>query len=187
MKKNNKGFSLVELMVVLVLMSIICIAIMPNVRAVRRQEAKKAANELCLDLVTLRTTTRASTSDYTLTLVQDPTTLMYNSYTITPELLTASGSERDGNKDNSQRVNIRMQKELVSGDPSTRMDIGQVLYFEGSEMKTTSTMGAVLPEIIITITSGGTINLAGEIIGPDAMVEVRFNYITGYYSLNVTS
>lgn len=70
MKKGEKGFSLLEVALILLIMGIVGIAAMPSLQNIRRQEVNKLAREICLDLVTQRTTQYTNpTATYILDLV----------------------------------------------------------------------------------------------------------------------
>lgn len=64
----KKGFTLLELAIVLVLMGVIGVAIIPSMEWVYKQELHKAAQGICLDLLTLRQQAMATGNTYTLTM-----------------------------------------------------------------------------------------------------------------------
>lgn len=64
MRKNQRGFSLLELAVVICLMGIIGVAAVPTMKSVRRQEVNHITKSLCLDLVTQRTKQKANKDNH---------------------------------------------------------------------------------------------------------------------------
>lgn len=67
-EENIKGFTMLELMIVLVLMAIITAGIAPNISLVGKSEAKKIAGELCTDLMTIRQKALLDGKKYTIEL-----------------------------------------------------------------------------------------------------------------------
>ena len=86
MKKGSKGFSLLEVALVLLIMGIIGVAAIPSMQNIRRQEVNKLAKEICLDLVTQMTNQNTNRDEtYVLDLVKkdaSPTSPYYG-YVIT--------------------------------------------------------------------------------------------------------
>jgi Tfp pilus assembly protein FimT len=120
MTKNNiKGFTVLEIMIVVLLIGIIGIAAVPSVGLIRKQEVQKIAKELCLDLSAQRmqamTAMTTSVSRKGLQLIGDETAGQYYSYQLTPALATASGGTRATNKDNSTNIQISMKATGESG------------------------------------------------------------------------
>lgn len=109
MTKNNiKGFTVLEIMIVVLLIGIIGIAAVPSVGLIRKQEVQKMAKELCLDLSAQRMQAMtANTPERGLELIG--ASGAYYSYQLTPALDTASGGIRSTNKDNSTNIRISMK------------------------------------------------------------------------------
>lgn len=64
MGKMQKGFTLLELTIVLVIMAIIGYAVIPNTNIIYKQQIQKMANEIGMDLVTIRKQARATNKEY---------------------------------------------------------------------------------------------------------------------------
>lgn len=149
MKKNNKGLSLLEVTVVLILMAIIGVVVVPNMQMIQKQRVRKVASEMCTDLMTYRTKAYStSNASYTLALVEDVATGNFYGYTLTPATIGASGSGRKQNLENLKSVNIEIN--TTSGALHTATTTNS-LTFKGREVM--DHMGTTLSGITIIVTS----------------------------------
>ena len=121
MNKKTQGFTLVELVIVLVLMIIIGAAVIPNMQMIYRQQIQKAANEMAMDLTMLRRQARATNKEYKLVLDASA-----HHYTMTSE---STAIEAMHQKDVGNTENITFE---LYGDGTATNEI----IFEGDLMKT---------------------------------------------------
>lgn len=63
MKNKSKGFSLLEVALILLIMGFIGVAAIPSMQNIRRQEVNKLVKEICLDLVTQRQNQHVNSDD----------------------------------------------------------------------------------------------------------------------------
>lgn len=169
MKRNNKGLSLLEVTVILVLMAIIGVVVVPNMQMIQKQRARKVASEICTDLMTQRTKAYVtSNTAYKLELVQDGTTGKYYGYTLTPGTLEAGGSSRSKNVENLKSVNIEIQ--TTSGVMHAVSTTGS-LTFNGREVLDDT--GTTLSGIKITVTADKSAAVLG------------FDPLTGHYEIDL--
>ncbi len=159
MVRSNKGFTLVEMIVVLVLLSIIGVAVIPSMEMIYKQEIRKAANALCLDLKTLREQARLTGKTYSLVVGVDDHT-----YT-----MTGDGTQvlRSGNKENSKNIKY----EIIGDDGNTTKTIkfmGKIMINEAK---------APIDKYTITV----------HYIGVASHAEITFENLTGRYTVDIKS
>jgi Tfp pilus assembly protein FimT len=169
MTKNNiKGFTVLEIMIVVLLIGIIGIAAVPSVGLIRKQEVQKIAKELCLDLSAQRIQAMtANASGRGLELLD--TRGAYYSYQLTPALDTASGGTREKNKDNSTNIRISMQATYELGVVD---NLEKIQFDNYGYMMDTSTPSKTINELSITITYD------------TAQSKITFNGVTGNYKID---
>lgn len=92
--RRNQGFSLLEVALILLLMGIVGVAAIPSMQSIRRQEVRKFASEMCLDLVTQRSKERVNPGEgYQLVLSNsDGSGAPYYGYTL-QRILPSGGTE----------------------------------------------------------------------------------------------
>lgn len=82
-KQNKRGFTLLEMALVLLLTGLLGAVVVPSIKNVRRQELRQIANELCLDLVQVRKMSKANAkAEYVLELQVDAQSGNTYGYTI---------------------------------------------------------------------------------------------------------
>ena len=167
MTKNNiKGFTVLEIMIVVLLIGIIGIAAVPSVGLIRKQEVQKIAKELCLDLSAQRMQAMtANASGRGLELID--TSGAYYSYQLTPALDTASGGTRATNKDNSTNIRISMK---ATGEVGVIENPVKIQFDNYGDMLDTD--GKTINELTITIAYD------------TAVSKITFNGITGNYKID---
>ncbi|WP_069998222.1 hypothetical protein [Cellulosilyticum sp. I15G10I2] len=179
--KDIKGFTVLEMMIIVILIGIIGIAVIPSVGMVRKQEVRKLAKEMCLDLTTQRM--RAMTagkmtgsSSYGFELVEDLESGHYYSYELTPSFDTASGQVRKVNKDNSNNIHITMEALHIKtfAEEVPLREVIHTVYFDnyGSMLKIDEFSTQEIEEL--------TIKLTYDL----AETKIVFNGVTGYYSID---
>ena len=119
MRKKLQGFTVVELVIVLVLMTLLGAAVVPNMTLIYRQQIQKTANTLGMDLATLRNQARASGKEYTLELDAE-----HLHYTMTSEGGAVSALHKE-DADNGRNITITM---TAGGIDITK------LRFKGNDM-----------------------------------------------------
>lgn len=161
MIRSKRGFTLVEMVVVLALLSIIGIAAIPSMEMVYRQEIRKSANALCLDLKTIRQQASLTGKNYSLVVGADDRT-----YTMTCDS-DATQVLRSGNKENSKNIKY----EIVGNDSITTKTIS----FTGKTMKNEA--GTVIDKYSIKVHYTGSVSYA----------EITFENLTGRYTIDIKS
>ena len=161
MMRTNKGFTLVEMIIVLALLSMIGVAIIPSMEMVYKQEIRKAANALCLDLKTLREQARLTGKTYSLVVGVDEHT-----YTMSGDT-TAAQALRSSNKDNSNHIKYEIMDS--SGN------ITNTISFTGKIMK--NAVGASKDQYNIKVHYMGSVSYA----------EITFENLTGRYTIDIKS
>ncbi len=138
MKKRSKGFSLLEVALVLLIMGIIGVAAIPSMQNIRRQEVNKLAKEICLDLVTQITKQNTNRSEtYVLNLVSknalgtDP----YYGYTISQVLSPTNLKLLD------RRIEHNKNIEIVIKDTNGNIPVTPITELEFSNKKITDVVG----------------------------------------------
>jgi Tfp pilus assembly protein FimT len=171
MTKNNiKGFTVLEIMIVVLLIGIIGIAAVPSIGLIRKQAVQKMAKELCLDLSAQRMQAMtANRLDLGLELLDDRVSGEYCSYRLTPALDTASRGTREKNKDNSINIRISMQ---ATYEPGVVDDLVKIQFDNYGYMTDTSTPSKTINELSITITYD------------TAQSKITFNGVTGNYKID---
>ena len=161
MMRSNKGFTLVEMIVVLVLLSIIGVAVIPSMEMVYKQEIRKAANALCLDLKTLREQARLTGKEYSLVIGVDD-----HSYTMTCNSAATQGL-RSSNNENSKKIRY----EIVGSDGS----ITKTIRFTGKIMENEARDDMDKYSI--------KVNYTGSVFYAD----IIFENLTGRYTVDIKS
>lgn len=91
-EKNSKGFTLIEMCVVMVLICLLGVALIPSMGLVYKQEVRKAADIMCADLTMMRKETGANGKAYSLSMNSGG-----NGYSIAPGFTTSrTGNAKDG-------------------------------------------------------------------------------------------
>lgn len=169
MKRNNKGLSLLEVTVVLVLMAIIGVVVVPNMQMIQKQRVRKVASEICTDLMTQRTKAYVtSNTTYKLELVEDGTTGNFYGYNLTPATLEASGSSRKENLENLKNINIEIQ---TTSGMLHAVTTTNSLTFKGREVLDAA--GTTLSGIAITVTSD------------ESVATLEIDPLTGHYEIDL--
>lgn len=166
-KKSNLGFTMIELAVVLVLLGILGIALIPSMNMVYKQEIRKAADILCMDIINIRKQSMATGVQYEL-FVSD------HEYTITPGIIQATSGSRTGNGEDSINKNIRYEIKSVyeSGSTST----AGIINFKGSDMSNNViAMGSTIDHFEIKVTYDSVAEYA----------EIIFYPMTGHYTITM--
>lgn len=157
-KKDKKGFTLVEMSVVMVLICLMGVALIPNMKAVYKQHAIKAVDSICIDLVTLRKQAIATGGEYTLE-------VSGNKYTMMPGIQTSSGKWRSKPDNMASKILFS----VVGGDGSTVVASNKIV-FKGRSMK--DALGNEKEYFIITISYDGVV-----------YTEAKFEGLTGRYTI----
>lgn len=171
MKENIKGFTMLELIIVLVLMAIITAGIAPNISLVGKSEAKKIAGELCTDLMTIRQKALLDGKKYTIELASHiadtPPYYGYFSKNETDSIVIEDKSQND------TRLNLIM---VESYDPSiTEGTYGIELQYSSVDQRmiiTDKKTSTTLSQLQIGIKYADTLYYI-----------VTFDPMTGYYKI----
>ncbi|MDF2613656.1 MAG: hypothetical protein K0S71_1442 [Clostridia bacterium] len=170
LKQNRRGFTIVEVAVIIILMGFIGIIAVPSVGLIRRQEVKKLAKEICLDLTAQRT--KAMTMgrvQHSVELTDDAALGYYNGYKLSPAIHTAGGTQRDKNEANSK--NIRITMETTDGEADV-IAVPTKIQFDGyGYMMDTGVPSKDIYELKIVITYD------------TAKADIFFDGITGHYKI----
>lgn len=161
MIRSNKGFTLVEMIVVLVLLSIIGVAVIPSMEIVYRQELRRSANALCLDLKTIRQQASLTGKSYALVVSADD-----HSYTMSCDS-DATQALRSGNTENSRNIKY----EIIGNDSIPTKTIS----FTGEIMK--NEVGTAIDKYSIKVNYAGASSYA----------EITFENLTGRYTIEIKS
>ena len=110
-KKNTQGFTMLEIVIVIILMGIIGVAAVPSISMIHKQEVKKLAQEMCLDLTSQRMKAMTTGMKHRIRLIED--TGMYHDYellfleddTVSPEALTTQEL-----KSHSKNIHVTMER-----------------------------------------------------------------------------
>ncbi len=180
-KQGTRGFTVLEMMIVVILMGIIGTAAIPSIGLIRRHEVRKLAKEMCLDLTAQRMRAMAvgkadSTATYVLELVEALETGHYYSYKLTPSLDIASGQARDENKDNSRNIHIMMEA-LYMKELEGEIDVIEPIYAIQFD-----NYGSMLN--VNTLSSKEIETLTIKITYDLEEARVVFNGVTGHYSIH---
>lgn len=159
MKQKMKGFTLVEMAIVLLLIAMLGMVAIPGMKMIYKQEAKKAAYNLCLDLVNLRKQAIITGNTYTLEM-KDPTSLNKSEYTLSPGITLATGG--------SSKTLETANNPNISFELEGRTD--RKVIFEGRVMKDAA--GIEQAEFVIIVRYAGTI-----------YIEILFDHLTGKYTM----
>ena len=170
MKKESKGFTLLEMTVVLVLICLLGVALVPSMKMVYRQEIRKAADILCADLMTIRK--QAIATNVTYSLVVDPTEEY--KYTISPGIIQSTVTKRINNYNDSISPNI---KYTISGEceDGTTYSSTLICYMKGKLVEGFVGTPKEVKELTIIVTYDGTPEYA----------EIVYDGFTGRYSITI--
>lgn len=169
-KKTCKGFTLLEMTIVLVLISLLGVALIPSMKLVYRQEMRKAADILCADLMTIRKQATATNNTYTLVVDSTDT----HQYTISPTLLNATNAGRASNHQDDISPNVEYTIRVKYEDDSEDVKDG-VYYQNGRLVDTTGAAAREVKEAMIKVTYDGTSEYA----------EIIYDGFTGRYSITI--
>lgn len=177
MKDNHRGFSLLEVTLILLIMCMIGVAAIPSTHQIRRQELNQFTREMCLDLVTLRTKEKANSADrYALELLPNTDGITYYGYT-----LSKNGgipdTERNGKKDKMEIILY----DVTEGIPPTAIN--------GLTLKKDQLMPGILSDVVIDATPGPSIyneKLIIELKYDIYIAKIEFEYETGHYKMQIS-
>lgn len=169
-KKESKGFTLLEMTVVLVLICLLGVALVPSMKIVYRQEIRKAADILCADLMTIRKQAIATNVTYSLDV--DPTE-QYK-YTISPGIIQSTVNKRTNNYNDSISPNI---KYIIAGEceDGTIYTDTLICYMKGKLVEGLIGTPKEVKELTIIVTYDGTPEYA----------EIVYDGFTGRYSITI--
>ena len=172
MKKTSKGFTLIEMTIVLVLICLFGVALIPSMKLIYRQEIRKAADILCADLMTIKKQATSTQSIYTLTV--DGTNKYY--YTISPSLLNASITGKSDNSQDDISPKIKYSIRGVYEDGSTYVS-NAICYRRGKLVDLPTATASEVSELIIKVTYEGTNEYA----------EIVYDGFIGRYNITIKS
>ncbi len=169
-KKESKGFTLLEMTVVLVLICLLGVALVPSMKIVYRQEIRKAADILCADLMTIRK--QAIATNVTYSLVVDSTEEY--KYTISPGIIQSTVNKRTSNYNDSISPNI---KYTITGkyEDGTTYISHFICYKDGKLVDSPVGTPSEVKELTIKVTYNGTPEYA----------EIIYDGFTGRYSITI--
>lgn len=173
-KKRSKGFSLLEVALVLLIMGIIGVAAIPSMQNIRRQEVNKLAKEICLDLVTQMTNQNTNRDEtYVLDLVKkdaSPTSPYYG-YVITT--CDSSLNPKPGIK-STERIQHNKNIEIVIKDTSGNIPATPITKLRFLDKKITDAAGNEYKNTL-------QISLKND----QSKLEIVFYTTTGHYEISV--
>lgn len=169
-RSNQKGFSLIEVALILLIMGIIGVAAVPSIVQAKRQEVSEFAKELCLDLVNQKMNDRVCTNIY---LGKESTSMGISTISYTGvEPAKAGVSSRSSTKSRDiQKVNtatyngIKLQVNATGNGYNIIDDAGKILV---------SRTGAAHLKITICQNDGT----------PDSTIK-ELNYVKGVLKANI--
>ncbi len=165
MKGKEQGFSLIELMVVLVLIGLLGLVALPSTQMIYKQETNKFAKEMALDLTTQRFQSMASATSGETLLAQSLGVGNYDMYQLTPANRDAGGNETMENKGPSPELQMVMQAASDSNLQTINRVVispkGELLAEDGSPMK----------KLVVTMTYKGI------------QTELTMDAISGHYEI----
>ena len=169
-KKTCKGFTLLEMTIVLILICLFGVALIPSMKIVYRQEIRKAADMICADLITIRKQAVATNVTYTLTVDNSE---KYK-YTISPTIINTSSGGRSNNNQDGISPNIEY---TISGKyEDDSLYTSESIYYQQRKLVDDATATASeLKELIIKVTYDGTNEYA----------EIIYDGFTGRYSITI--
>lgn len=177
MKNNHRGFSLLEVTLVLLIMCIVGVAAIPSAHQIRRQELNQFTREMCLDLVTLRTKEKANSADrYVLELLPNTDGVTYYGYSLRKNGETPK-TERNGKKDKMEIILY----DVTEGIPVTAIN--------GLTLKKDQLMPGVLSDTVIDVVPGPSIydkKLIIEVKYDIFTAKIEFQYDTGHYQVDIS-
>ena len=104
MRKNNKGFTLVELMIVIAIVGILAAIAIPNFLSYQKKAKTSEAKSILGDVRTMEEAYRAETDGYSSSLSQigwtNPTGSTYYAYSVTAPTTTTFTATASGDIDN---------------------------------------------------------------------------------------
>jgi len=112
LKKSNRGFTILEVAVIIIIMGLIGVIAVPSVGLIRKQEVKKLAKEMCLDLTTQRIKAMSMGSDYFCLVELTDSAILGHNYDYKLSFkneTTGIIKELVKNKDNSKNIEITMK------------------------------------------------------------------------------
>lgn len=169
LKKNSKGFTVAEIMMVVVLISIIGVSALPSINLIRKHEIKKIAKSLCLDLATQRMyAMRGDELDYFIRLISHPEGTYYYTYEVYAVSDTLTEQDNIIRK-HSNQVQITMQ--TTQGEVGVTSAPHTIQFNAYGELLDTSTEPKGIYKLEITITY------------EKLHTTITFDGITGHYSI----
>lgn len=172
-QKNDQGFTLVEMCVVIVLIGIICVATVPATAIVRRQEAKKFALELCYDLDLMRQQSMANGKLNTLTLERtDGGAGDKNTYKISEGLIKADNEKRGQAFENKETLVVTMLGKDRAGT-TIEPNLESITFKENKATKLADGSGEAIPKLVITV------------VNKEQKIQVEYDTLTGNYEVSI--
>ena len=170
-EKDDRGFTLVEMCLVIILIGIICVATVPATAIVRRQEAKKMALEFCYDLDLMRQQSMANGIANTLTL-EPAASAVKSSYKISQSLIKADNEKRTDALENVQTLEITMEGQDQAG--STIEASLDTITFKGNKAtKATDGTGEVISKLVVKVKN------------KEQVVKLEYDTLTGNYEVSI--
>ncbi len=168
MKKNNSGFTLVELMICIALMGILISVFVPGLGMIYKQDVRKATELICSDLTMMRDQSKATGNTYKIR-----TNSAKNGYTLSPPII-GSGEGRTGSAIDGINPNIRyeMYRSTSSTSGSTvQTPVTEVHYKSG---RIFDVANSSINDLIINIVYEGDARMTAKIV---------YDGITGHYTV----
>ena len=184
-KKDTRGFTVLEMMIVVILIGIIGTAAIPSIGLIRKHEVRKLAKEMCLDLTSQRMhAMRGNRLNYFLALHKDSESVHYYSYKLNPATDTVSSQIRGENKDNLRKIHITMKAIYIA-------DVKGLEDLENLSIEELEAAAREEIEVVRFDNYGYLLSMDEEIyklvikIDYDSVEsKIVFNGVTGHYSIN---
>ena len=164
MRNNSKGFTMIEMVIVLVLIALLGVALIPSMGMIYKQQVRQAADIICGDLTMMRKETDVNGKTYSLSISS-----LGHTYTIAPSLMTKrDGNDKDGISPNITYSIIEQYNEISSASTN-------VIYYNKGKLVGGAYSDEV-SQLSISIGYKGNTDVGAEIV---------YDGFTGGYSIGI--
>lgn len=171
LKKDRRGFTILEVAVIIVLMGLIGVIAVPSVGLIHKQEVKKLAKEMCLDLTTQRIKAMSMGTNHFVELTGEDTSGYNYDYQLSFLKKDSTPLEIvliDKKRDNSKNIHITMQ--TSRGEAEVIATPTKIQFDHYGYMMDTGTSEKDIYELTISIKYD------------NAEAIITFDGITGHYT-----